>query len=69
MIMVFLINTFNCGFGRPTVIQNGQILAVGTADAVAFITVTSFPVIIEGCVIESFPSFMTSLPVRAGFCR
>ncbi|KAJ6549802.1 hypothetical protein B0H19DRAFT_1159780 [Mycena capillaripes] len=38
----------NCGFGRPTIIQNGQILAVGTADAVAFITVTSPNVHITG---------------------
>ncbi|KAF8184533.1 hypothetical protein K438DRAFT_2020306 [Mycena galopus ATCC 62051] len=38
----------NCGFGRPTIVQNGEILAVGTTDAVAFITVTSLPAEITG---------------------
>ncbi|KAJ6554771.1 hypothetical protein B0H19DRAFT_1263075 [Mycena capillaripes] len=41
----------NCGFGTPTIVANGVIVAVaqGTAtDAVAFITPTTFPVIVQG---------------------
>lgn len=54
MIMVFLINALSCGFGTPTIVANGVIVAVaqGTAtDAVAFITPTAFPVVVQGCVV------------------
>ncbi|KAJ7347224.1 hypothetical protein DFH08DRAFT_867632 [Mycena albidolilacea] len=41
----------NCGFGTATIVHNGVIIAVAQGnrtDAVAFITPTTFPVVIQG---------------------
>ncbi|KAJ7719298.1 hypothetical protein B0H16DRAFT_1739489 [Mycena metata] len=47
----------DCGFGTPTIVQNGQIVAVASTpggDAVAFINPTFFPVEILGSRLTPF---------------
>jgi hypothetical protein len=51
-------NPHSCGFGTPTIIQNGVIVAVGTTDAVAFINPSTSVIDIQGYVISHLLSFL-----------